>query len=119
MEALSAEIARLDSVDVDTLDEVLEEFRQLAQARQYYVQGGVNFAEEVLVATMGQDKAHEVMQRLTASLVEMPFEFLRLGRREADPVVPAGRAPADHHSGARAHAAGRRGDHPVRAGYMI
>lgn len=77
VEALSAEIARLDSVDVDTLDEVLEEFRQLAQARQYYVQGGVNFAEEVLVATMGQDKAHEVMQRLTASLVEMPFEFLR------------------------------------------
>ena len=77
VEALSAEIARLDSVDVDTLDEVLEEFRQLAQARQYYVQGGVNFAEEVLIATMGQDKAHEVMQRLTASLVEMPFEFLR------------------------------------------
>lgn len=77
VEALSAEIARLDSVDVDTLDEVLEEFRQLAQARQYYVQGGVNFAEEVLIATMGQERAHEVMQRLTASLVEMPFEFLR------------------------------------------
>lgn len=77
VEALTAEIARLDSVDVDTLDEVLEEFRQLAQARQYYVQGGVNFAEEVLIATMGADRAHEVMQRLTASLVEMPFEFLR------------------------------------------
>ncbi|MBW3083935.1 Flagellar motor switch protein FliG [Austwickia sp. TVS 96-490-7B] len=77
VEALTAEIARLDSVDVDTLDEVLEEFRQLAQARQYYVQGGVNFAEEVLIATLGQEKAHEVMQRLTASMVEMPFEFLR------------------------------------------
>ncbi|MCA0437353.1 MAG: flagellar motor switch protein FliG [Austwickia sp.] len=77
VEAISAEIARLDSVDVETLDEVLEEFRQLAQARQYYVQGGVNFAEEVLIATMGQERAHEVMQRLTASLVEMPFEFLR------------------------------------------
>ena len=77
VEALTAEIAQLDSIDVDTLDEVLEEFRQLAQARQYYVQGGVNFAEEVLVATMGQERAQEIMQRLSASLVEMPFEFLR------------------------------------------
>ncbi len=76
VEALTAEIARLDSIDVDTLDDVLEEFRQLAQARQYYVQGGVNFAEEVLIATMGQEKAQEIMQRLSASLVEMPFEFL-------------------------------------------
>ena len=77
VEALTAEIARLDSVDVDTLDDVLEEFRQLAKARQYYVQGGISFAEEVLVATMGQDKASELMGRLSASLVDMPFEFLR------------------------------------------
>lgn len=77
VEALTAEIARVESIDVDTLDDVLEEFQQLAKARKYYVQGGVSFAEEVLIATMGADKAHEVMQRLTASLVEMPFEFLR------------------------------------------
>lgn len=77
VEALTAEIARLDTIAVDTLDVVLEEFRQLTQARQYYVQGGVNFAEEVLIATMGQDRAQEIMQRLTASLVEMPFEFLQ------------------------------------------
>ncbi len=77
VEALTAEIARVESIDVDTLDDVLEEFQQLAKARKYYVQGGVSFAEEVLIATMGAEKAHEVMQRLTASLVEMPFEFLR------------------------------------------
>lgn len=76
VEALTAEIARLESVDVGTLDDVLEEFQQLAKARQYYVQGGVSFAEEVLVATMGQEKASEVMQRLSASLVELPFEFV-------------------------------------------
>ncbi|WP_040157715.1 flagellar motor switch protein FliG [Mobilicoccus massiliensis] len=77
VEALTAEIARLEGVDVEVLDDVLEEFRQLAQARQYYVQGGVSFAEEILVATMGKDKAQEIMDRLTASLVELPFEFLR------------------------------------------
>lgn len=77
VEALTAEIARIEDIDVEVLDDVLEEFRQLAKARQYYVQGGVGFAEEILVATMGKDKAREVMDRLTASLVEMPFEFLR------------------------------------------
>ncbi|HYO84940.1 MAG TPA: flagellar motor switch protein FliG [Dermatophilaceae bacterium] len=77
VEALSAEIARIESIDVDTLDDVLEEFQQLAKARQYYVQGGVNFAEEVLVATMGPERARDLMSRLSASLVEMPFEFLR------------------------------------------
>lgn len=77
VEALTAEIARLESVEIDVLDDVLEEFRSLAKARQYYVQGGVGFAEEVLVATMGEEKAGEVMARLSASLVEMPFEFLR------------------------------------------
>jgi len=77
VEALTAEIARLEGVDVEVLDEVLEEFRGLAKARQYYVQGGVGFAEEILIATMGKDKAQEVMDRLTASLVELPFEFLR------------------------------------------
>ncbi len=77
VEALTAEIARLDSVDIETLDDVLEEFNQLAKARQYYVQGGITFAEEILIATMGQDKASELLGRLSASLVEMPFEFLR------------------------------------------
>lgn len=77
VEALTAEIARLEHVDVDTLDDVLEEFQQIAKARKYYVQGGVSFAEEILIATMGEDKAKEVMARLSASLVEMPFEFLR------------------------------------------
>ncbi|WP_168582419.1 flagellar motor switch protein FliG [Gephyromycinifex aptenodytis] len=77
VEALTAEIARIEDIDVEVLDDVLEEFRQLAKARQYYVQGGVGFAEEILVATMGKERAQEVMDRLTASLVEMPFEFLR------------------------------------------
>jgi len=77
VEALTAEIARLEEIDVETSDAVLREFQELAAARHYYSQGGMAYAEEVLVATLGADKAKAVLARLTSTMVEMPFEFLR------------------------------------------
>jgi flagellar motor switch protein FliG len=77
VEALMAEIARLDSIDPETVGSVLREFHDIATARSYYLQGGLTFAEEVLIATLGPEKAREVLGRLSAALVDMPFEFLR------------------------------------------
>ena len=48
-----AEIARLESIAPDTVSSVLREFHEIATARSYYLQGGLSFAEEVLVATLG------------------------------------------------------------------
>jgi flagellar motor switch protein FliG len=64
-------------VDNSLVDSVMEEFQELAAARRYYGQGGMDFAREVLVASMGEEKAAELLRRMEASLVEMPFEFLR------------------------------------------
>jgi flagellar motor switch protein FliG len=77
IEVLTAEIARLEEIEPDIAGAVLVEFQQLAAARHYYAQGGLSYAEEVLVATLGPDKAREVLGRLKAVLVEMPFQFLR------------------------------------------
>lgn len=77
VEELTAEIARLESVDAAVADQVLFEFQALAQARKFAASGGVSFAREVLEATLGSDKAAEIMGRLTAALSEMPFQFLR------------------------------------------
>ena len=77
IEILTAEIARLKEIEPDVAGAVLVEFQQLAAARHYYAQGGLSYAEEVLVATLGPDKAREVLGRLKAVLVEMPFQFLR------------------------------------------
>lgn len=77
IEVLTAEIARLEEIEPDLAGAVLVEFQQLAAARHYYAQGGLSYAEEVLVATLGPDKAREVLHRLKAVLVEMPFQFLR------------------------------------------
>jgi flagellar motor switch protein FliG len=77
IELLTAEIARLEEIEPDVADAVLVEFQQLAAARHFYAQGGLSYAEEVLVATLGPERAREVLARLKAVLVEMPFQFLR------------------------------------------
>ncbi len=77
VEEVLNEIARLKGVPSETVDAVFEEFSTLASARRYYAQGGMDFAREVLEATLGSDRAKELLERMKASLVEMPFEFLR------------------------------------------
>lgn len=81
VEEVMGEIARMEGVGVELVDSVLEEFRDLAAARRYVTQGGMSFAKEVLESTLGAGKASEVLARLSAGIVEVPFEFLR----RADP----------------------------------
>ena len=77
VEELLAEIARLHVVEQDEADAVLEEFNQLTSARRFFAQGGLRFAKEVLEETLGPERAAEVLERMQATLVEMPFEYLR------------------------------------------
>lgn len=81
VELVMGEIARLGSVSSDTVDSVLTEFQELAQARRYYSRGGIEFAREVLQESLGAERAGQILERLQSSLVEMPFQFLR----RADP----------------------------------
>jgi flagellar motor switch protein FliG len=77
IEELTAEIARLEAIPPEVADAVMGEFKQLAVAHHYFAQGGLRYAEEVLEATLGADKAREIMSRQFALMDEMPFEFLR------------------------------------------
>ncbi|KQU65270.1 flagellar motor switch protein FliG [Phycicoccus sp. Root101] len=77
VEALTAEIARLDGADLHTQDVVLGEFTSMVRAQEYYVQGGIELAEEMLVKTLGPERAKDVLSRLNTSLSQTPFAFLR------------------------------------------
>lgn len=81
VEELSAEIIRLGSVDRTVAGEVLEEFHDLALAHKYVGQGGMDFARELLEASVGRDRAFEIVGRLSAAMVDLPFSFLQ----RADP----------------------------------
>lgn len=81
VEELMAEVARLGDIPSDAVAEVLTEFGHLAQANSYRTQGGLDFAAELLEESLGSARARQVLDRLTASIMDVPFEFLR----RADP----------------------------------
>ncbi len=77
IEQLTLEIANTSSVSPQTKDEVLNEFYEVCLAQQYIAEGGISYAKELLEKALGQDKAKDVIGKLTASLQVRPFEFIR------------------------------------------
>ncbi|WP_197025881.1 flagellar motor switch protein FliG [Nocardioides sp. URHA0020] len=81
VEAISAEIAQLDVVDAAESGAVLMEFSEMATAHANIAHGGLAFARTMLEQSLGSDRAGEIMDRLQAAAVKMPFQFLH----RADP----------------------------------
>ncbi|NLY54216.1 MAG: flagellar motor switch protein FliG [Firmicutes bacterium] len=81
IETLTLEIANTRRITPEERQMVLEEFYQLALARDYITQGGIEYARDVLTKALGSEKALDVINRLTASLQVRPFELVR----KADP----------------------------------
>lgn len=77
IEQLTLEIANTKSVSPDVKDAVLDEFYEICLAQQYIAEGGIAYAKELLDKALGEDKAKDVIGRLTASLQVRPFEFVR------------------------------------------
>ena len=58
-------------------DSIINEFYEVCLAQQYIAEGGINYAKELLEKAYGEEKALDVIGRLTASLQVKPFEFVR------------------------------------------
>ncbi|MSZ77046.1 MAG: flagellar motor switch protein FliG, partial [Actinobacteria bacterium] len=81
VEAITGEIARLESITAAESDSVLTEFRDLMLAREHISRGGLAFAQQVLEQSMGSERAAQIIERLHAAAIQMPFQFLH----QADP----------------------------------
>ncbi|MEA2443053.1 MAG: flagellar motor switch protein FliG [Thermoleophilales bacterium] len=77
IERLSLEMAQLDSVPSQQTEKIYHEVIETAQAAGFYSEGGVEFAREVLEASVGAERAAEIIGRLAAIIEMRPFEFLR------------------------------------------
>ena len=77
IETLTFEVARLESVEADFKDAVLEEFQELMQAQNFITSGGIDYARELLEKSLGSQKAIDIINRLTSSLQVRPFDFIR------------------------------------------
>ena len=77
IEELTLEIANTRSVTPQIKEDVINEFYQVCLAQQYIAEGGISYAKELLEKSFGEDRAKDVIGKLTASLQVKPFEFIR------------------------------------------
>ncbi len=77
IEQLTLEIANTRSVSPAEKEVVLNEFYEVCLAQQYIAEGGIGYAKDLLQKALGEEKAKEVLGKLTASLQVRPFEFIR------------------------------------------
>ena len=77
IEELTLEIANTRSITPEIKEEVINEFYQVCLAQQYIAEGGIGYAKELLEKALGDERAADVITKLTASLQVRPFEFIR------------------------------------------
>jgi flagellar motor switch protein FliG len=77
IEEITLEIANFKKVDPAMQEEILREFYNLALAQEYIMQGGVDYARDVLRGAVGDGKADEIIGRLSSFLRVTPFDFLK------------------------------------------
>jgi flagellar motor switch protein FliG len=77
IETLTFEIARMETIEPDQKDTVLQEFQEMMMANQFITTGGIDYARELLEKSLGSQKAIDIINRLTSSLQVRPFDFIR------------------------------------------
>jgi flagellar motor switch protein FliG len=77
IERLTWEISAMGELHADLRRKVIEEFEEAAVANNVISIGGLDYAEELLRMALGDDKAHELIDRLSASSPQVPFGFMR------------------------------------------
>lgn len=77
IEKLTLEIANQRQVTQEQKTQIINEFYQMAMAKEYISAGGLDYAREVLEKALGSEKAVNIINRLTTSLQIRPFDFAR------------------------------------------
>jgi flagellar motor switch protein FliG len=85
IESLTLEIANTQTVLPEVRDGVLDEFYQICVAQQYISEGGIAYAKNILEKALGENKAFEILSKLTVSLQVRPFDFIR--KTEASQII--------------------------------
>ncbi len=82
IEVIAREVALLGPVPAATATEVLEEFHNMWKAAEYVTKGGVEYAQKLLVKSLGPELARRVLDRVVKTF-ESSMAFTGLGK--ADP----------------------------------
>ncbi len=83
VQAVSREVARISTISTEEAEGVLEEFYQMAMAREYVARGGIDYARKVLLNAFGPDTAKKLVDRLVKTMGNDTAAFDAL--QKADP----------------------------------
>ncbi|MDR0324835.1 MAG: flagellar motor switch protein FliG [Oscillospiraceae bacterium] len=77
IEQLTLDITNVRRVDAETKDDIINEFYEECLTQNYILEGGIDYARELLESSIGSARALELISRLTSSLQVRPFDFAR------------------------------------------
>jgi flagellar motor switch protein FliG len=83
VEQIGREVARVSAIAPEHSESVLEEFYEMAVARDYVVKGGLDYARKMLFNAFGPEQAKKMLDRLMKSLGSDAANFDAL--QKADP----------------------------------
>jgi len=81
VEQLTLQIANMRKITPAEKEIVMEDCYQMSLAEDALVQGGVDYARDLLEKSVGSHKAIEILNRLQGALQTVPFDFIK----RADP----------------------------------
>lgn len=77
VEALSIEVAKLERMSKEDMNEVVDDFYSLCLTQKVIAEGGTNYARDVLEKAFGQQQALALMDRIAKAIQTKAFEFVR------------------------------------------
>lgn len=77
VELISAEITKVRNTPSGTVDLVLEEFYNMVTAREYVLEGGIEYAQAVLEKSFGVNKAQEIIEKVQNLTTLRGFDVLK------------------------------------------
>jgi flagellar motor switch protein FliG len=77
VEIITAEISKVKNVSSKTIDNVIYEFYNMVTAREYVLEGGLDYAQAVLEKTYGSGKAGEIIDKIRRLTTIKGFDVLK------------------------------------------
>lgn len=77
IEKITIEIASMQNISPRVVDEVLQEFYDLMLAKQYVMEGGLDYARDILKSSRGEKVARDLIRRLEAATEMSAFALFQ------------------------------------------
>ncbi|RMD04298.1 flagellar motor switch protein FliG [Clostridium autoethanogenum] len=78
IQKITYEIANINSVKSDQKKEILQEFIEMNKAKDYLLEGGIEYAKDLLSKALGSQRAIEILDKVTEATQQFrPFAIAR------------------------------------------